>query len=292
MSLLELFCDVDDFYNFYLENLAEKQLEPRKKKPGPIAKMSVSEVMTIMILFHQSNYRYFKQFYINYVCKHLSSEFPSLVSYNRILELMEACILPLTVFLNSRYGKNTGIAFIDSTSLRVCHNRRINRNKVFKGLATRGKNSMGWFYGFKLHIVVNDMGELLAVHVTTANTDDRKPVPELVKNINGKLFADKGYISQSLFERLYEDGLELITNIRKNMKNSLMKIEDSLLLRKRFIIETINDQLKNISQIEHSRHRKPLNFAVNLISGLIAYTYQAKKPSINIANKANMMIVL
>ena len=292
MSLLELFCDVDDFYNFYLEKLAEKQLELRKHKPGPIAKMSVSEVMTIMILFHQSNYRYFKQFYINYVCKHLSSEFPSLVSYNRILELMEACILPLTVFLNSRYGKNTGIAFIDSTSLRVCHNRRINRNKVFKGLATRGRNSMGWFYGFKLHIVVNDMGELLAVHVTTANTDDRKPVPELVKNINGKLFADKGYISQSLFERLYEDGLELITNIRKNMKNSLMKIEDSLLLRKRFIIETINDQLKNISQIEHSRHRKPLNFAVNLISGLIAYTYQAKKPSINIANKANMMIVL
>jgi len=151
---------------------------------------------------------------------------------------------------------------------------------------------MGWFYGFKLHLIVNDMGELLAVHLTTANTDDRKPVDAMTKDLFGKLFGDKGYISQKLFESLYERGLELITNIRKNMKNSLMKLEDSLLLRKRFIIETINDQLKNISQIEHSRHRKPVNFAVNLIAGLIAYTYQPKKPSIRRNNTKDMQVVL
>ena len=122
---------------------------------------------------------------------------------------------------------------------------------------------MGWFFGFKLHLIVNEQGELLAVHLTPGNTDDRKPLPQLTKELLGKLFGDKGYLSQALFEELYERGLELITSLRKNMKGQLMLLSDRLLLRKRFIIETITDQLKNISQIEHSRHRSPANFAVN-----------------------------
>jgi len=141
---------------------------------------------------------------------------------------------------------------------------------------------MGWFYGFKLHLIVNEQGELLAVQLTPGNVDDRKPLAEMSKNLFGKLFGDKGYLSQALFEALYERGLELITSLRKGMKPQLMRLTDRLLLRKRFIIETITDQLKNVSQIEHTRHRSPTNFAVNLIAGLIAYTHQPKKPAIRL----------
>ena len=98
----------------------------------------------------------------------------------------------------------------------------------------------------------------------------------------GKLFGDKGYISKALFETLWADGLHLITRLKKNMKNHLMPMIDKILLRKRALIETINDQLKNISQIEHTRHRSVANFMVNLLAGLIAYTYQPRKPSLNI----------
>ena len=145
-----------------------------------------------------------------------------------------------------------------------------------------GENSVGWFYGFKLHLIVNDEGEILAVQLTAGNVDDRTPVPKLVKDLFGKLYGDKGYISQKLFDLLFASGVQIVTKIRKNMKNKLMPIFDKLMLRKRAIIETIYDQLKNISQIEHTRHRSGFNFLVNIVSALIAYTYQQKKPSLNI----------
>ncbi len=225
----------------------------------------------------QTGYRDFKRYYQKHVCEHLTAEFPGLVSYGRFVELTKSVLLPLCAYLQSRFGRCTGTAFVDSTPLAVCHNRRINRNKVFGSLATCGKTSMGWFYGSKLHLIVNDQGELLAVHLTPGNVDDRKPLEGMTGNLLGKLFGDKGYISQAIFEKLHERGLELITSLRKNMKARLMPLADRILLRKRFIIETINDQLKNISQIEHTRHRSPTNFAVNLIAGLVAYTLQPKK---------------
>ena len=158
----------------------------------------------------------------------------------------------------------------------VCHNKRIGRHRVFADVAARGKSSMGWFYGFKLHLLVNDQGELLAFQLTPGNVDDRKPVPQMSNNLWGKLVGDRGYLSQPLFEQLFERGLQLITPLRKNMKNRLVVLDDKLLTRKRAVIETIIDQLKNISQILHTRHRSTINFAVNLIAGLIAYTWQAK----------------
>ena len=143
---------------------------------------------------------------------------------------------------------------------------------------------MGWFYGFKLHLVVNDQGELLSFALTPGNTDDRNGnlIYKLTKNLYGKLFGDKGYLSKDLTQSLLEKGIQLITTVRKNMKNKLMPLIDKILLRKRCIIETINDQLKNVCQIEHTRHRSPINFLNNLISGLIAYTYLPNKPSINL----------
>lgn len=155
------------------------------------------------------------------------------------------------------------------------------RNKVFDGVAEVGKSTIGWFFGFKLHIVVNEVGGLLSVRFTKGNVDDRSPVLEMVKDLFGKLFGDKGYISQKLTAELMDEGIHLITGIKKNMKNKLLTMTDKILLRKRSIIETINDQLKNISDIEHSRHRSVGNFLINILCGLIAYTHQPKKPSIS-----------
>lgn len=291
MSLLELFCDVDDFCQHFEAWAKEKQL-PAGGKRGPKPSLTTSEVMTMMIHFHQQGYRDFKSYYHKHVCEHLRKEFPGLVSYSRFVELMPNALLTLTAYLQSRFGSCTGVGFVDSTPIVVCHNRRIRRHKVFKGLAARGKSSMGWFYGFKLHLIVNDQGELLAVQLTPGNVDDRQPLPEMSEKLYGKLFGDKGYLSQPLFEMLFERGLQLITSLRKNMKGQLMLLSDRLLLRKRFIIETINDQLKNISQIEHTRHRSPTNFAVNLIAGLVAYTHQPKKPSIHLPGELAQLPVL
>ena len=198
---------------------------------------------------------------------------------------MSQAFIPLLLYMAKyRLGKCTGISFINSTTLAVCDNRRIYSHKVFKGIAQRGKSSTGWFYGFKLHLVVNDKGEILSFYLTPGDTDDRntKVMGSLTKNLFSTLFGDRGYLSQKLFEDLYSRGIQLITKIKKNIKNKLMVLQDKLLLRKRAIIETINDQLKNICQIEHSRHRSFSNFLTNAISGIIAYSFLLKKPSLNL----------
>jgi hypothetical protein len=238
--------------------------------------------MTIVVSFHQSGYRTFKDYFLRSVTPHLAWAFPQLVSYTRFVELMAAALVPLCAYLQTRKGRSQGVAFIDSTLLAVCHPKRSTRHKVFAGLAAWGKNSLGCTYGFKLHLLINDLGELLACCLTAANVDDRKPVPQLLKGIHGKVFGDRGYISQALFSSLFAQGVQLITTLRKDMKNKLLPLMDKLLLRKRSLIKTVNDQLKNISQIEHSRHRSVTNFLVNLVAGLIAYTYQGKKPSLHI----------
>jgi len=184
--------------------------------------------------------------------------------------------------LATRKGRCTGIACIDSTPLAVGENHRIATHKVFAGLARRGKTSMGWFYGFPLHLIVNDEGELLAFRLTPGHVDDRQPVARLATGLEGQLFGDRGYISQALHALLLRQGLALLTKIRKNLKNRLLRLWDKLLLRKRSLIETINDQLKNISQIEHTRHRSVTGFMVNLIAGLVAYSFRPKKPSLGL----------
>ncbi len=284
MSILKLFCHVDDFCQLLATWENAKWLGVARRR-GPAPRLSLSAVMTILIHFHQSHYRDFKAYYTQHVCEHMRSEFPTLVSYTRFVELIPSALPALCLYLRVRFGQVTGVAFIDSTPLSVCHNRRIGRHRVFAEMATRGKSSMGWFYGFKLHLIVNDQGELLAVQLTPGNIDDRKPVPQMTKKLWGKLVGDRGYLSQALFEQLFARGLQLITPIRKNMKNRLVVLEDKLLTRKRFVIETIVDQLKNISQIEHTRHRSSTHFIVNLIAGLIAYTWQPKKPSLHLSDK-------
>jgi hypothetical protein len=282
-SLLELFVSVDDFCQTFLPQLEKHLLSSGIQQRRRARSLSISEVMTILIHFHQSHYRHFKAYYCEHVLPHLRSEFPSLVSYTHFIDFMPSALLPLCAYLQTRcLGDCTGVSFIDSTSLDVCLNQRIASHKVFAGLAGRGKTSTGWFFGFKVHLVINDRGELLNVLLTPGNIDDRKPVPKLVRKLFGKVFGDKGYISKELYEQLLQTfGVQLVTKLRSNAKNRLpMNWVDRILLRKRAIVESVIDQLKNISQIEHSRHRSVGNFLVNLLCGLIAYARQPKKPSL------------
>lgn len=282
-KLTEIYTSIDDFHKQFEKIIKKYQLSANSRRRNRKFKLSGSEVMTILVLFHLGNFKNLKHFYLFYVKEHLSSEFPQLVSYNRFTELTQSVILPLILYLKREaVGNCTGISFIDSTPLRVCHNRRIHSHKVFRGIAERGHCSIGWFFGFKLHLIINDKGELLDFVITQANVDDRQPLiaGKMLKHIWGKLFGDKGYISQSLFNTLFVSGIHLITKIRKNMKNTPMNMSDKILLRKRALIESVNDELKNICQIEHTRHRSFANFLTNLIAGLIAYCFLPKKPAI------------
>jgi Transposase DDE domain len=286
MDLTELFCKIDDFYQDYLKTFSATFLPTQSKSLPRYCRLAPSEVMTIVIHFHQSSYRTFKDYYTKYVCQYLANYFPELVSYNRMVELMPNVLTACLYYLKSRQGKSTGISFVDSTAIPVCHPKRIKRNKVFKETAKLSKSSMGWFYGFKLHLIINDSGEILSCQITPGNVDDRKNMPSMTQGIHGKMFADKGYISKELFEQLLNRGLQLITPLKSNMKNQLMPLDDKISLRKRSLIETVNDQLKNISYLVHSRHRSLHNFMLNLITSLIAYTHQPKRPSLQLNNSS------
>lgn len=280
-DLTTLFCNVDDFWKQFRNEWELHLLSNGKSKRGPEPELSISEMMTIVVIFHQSNFRSFKHFY-GHICAHFKQFFPKLISYERFVQIKKTLFIPLFAYLLSLTGKVTGIAFIDSTSIAVCHNKRIRRNKVFKNLAQRGKTTTGWFYGFKLHLIINDRGEILAFQLTPGNVSDVSMVETLSKGVFGKLFGDKGYISAELGKRLFEQGLQLFTTIKSNMKQKLMSFKDKILLRKRSLIETVNDQLKNISQIEHTRHRSAQNFLVNMLAGIAAYNLQPKKPCLNL----------
>jgi hypothetical protein len=280
-KISDIFCLVDEFCKDFDKTTLPFVLGKPSKRP-PI--MSKSEIISICMLFHLSGFRCFKHFYKFYVQRHMQNEFPNTVSYNRFVELNQSVLMPMTIFLKTCcLGVCSGISFVDSTPIRVCNNKRIKRNKVFKNIAEVGKSTMGWFYGFKLHIVINDRGEVLNFAITQANVDDREPLKNesFLKAIFGKLFADKGYISDKLTKILFVNDIHLITSIRNNMKNSLMTMSDKIMLRKRSVIETVNDELKNICQVEHSRHRSFANFITNIVAGLIAYSFLPKKPSIS-----------
>lgn len=289
-TLITLYCLVDEFCREFLPGWQKHLIASKLSKRHREGKLSPSEIMTIYIHFHQSHYRDFKNYYIFHVQKHLADLFPQLVSYPRFVALIKSVIVPLCFFLQTLKGEETGIYFIDSTLLKACHIKRENQHKVFKGVAQKSRSSIGWFFGFKLHLVINDKGELMAFKLTAGNVDDRKPVIDLVKNLIGKLIGDKGYISEPLSGALLEKGLQLITRVKKNMKNKFICAFDKVLLRKRAIVETVNDQLKNVCQIEHSRHRSIWNFIANILGALCAYALQPKKPSLNLAK--NMPAVL
>lgn len=290
-NLVELFCDVDDFCKVFIPQRHKQLLEDGTKKRKRDCHMSMSEIMTVIIGFHTSNHRDFKNYYLVLVSAFYRKNFPDLLSYTRFLEVMPRAIVSMCACFSTLKEKPAGIEFIDSTSLKVCHNIRIPRHKTFDGIAQRGKGTMGWFYGFKLHLIVNYHGEIVAAKVTTGNVHDTKQVEGLAQGLTHKLYGDKGYLSKALAANLFEKGVELITTVRKNMKAKAMSLWDRAMLSKCFIIETINDQLKNISFIEHSRHPSMNGFTLNLMAGLVAYCLKENKPSLNISDvERNAMV--
>ena len=296
-KITEIFCHVDDFckeFSTEITKIKRSQLQSDKKYRNRPGQLSDSEVITIMIGFHLGCHRTFKHYYNQTVCDYMKDLFPKVVSYNRFVRLQQRVFVLFALFLKSRMGNCTGISFMDSTTLKVCRNQRIHSHSVFRGLAERGKNSMGWFYGFKLHLICNEHGELLSFYLTKGNVDDRNPkhIKVLCDKLFGKLFADKGYISQALWQMLFADGIQLFTKLRKNMKGHIMNLSDKILLRKRAIIETINDELKNLCQIEHTRHRCVNNFIMNILSALTAYCFFPKKPSLNIKKSNDTQLSL
>jgi len=265
-KLVDLYCDVDDFCKVFIPQWQKQLLEDGTRKRQRECRMTMSEIMTIVISFHMSHYRDFKNYYIGYVSQFYHKDFPNLLSYTRFLEIMQRDISPMCAYFILLKGQPTGIEFIDSTT--------------------------GWFYGFKLHIIVNYKSEIVAAKVTTGNVHDTQPVAELARGLTDKLYGDKGYLSKALEKKLFDKGVKLITTVRKNMKAKAMSLWDRAMLSKRFIIETINDQLKNISFIEHSRHRSMNGFMLNLMAGLVAYCLKENKPSLKLSDlELNAMVV-
>lgn len=277
-NITALFVCLDDFCKSY-EEWEKHRLMDTGKKRHRVCHMSLSEMLTIMALFHLSPCKNFKYFYTFHIVHLHKRDFPTLLSYNRFVQLMPRLFVPLCVLLQSLFGEKTGIYIADATSLPVCHNKRINHSRVFKGLAARGKTTMGWFYGLKLHLVINHKGSIVAVKITPGNIDERTVLDEMTRHLKGSLFADKGFISHELFKNLYQRGLKLITGIRRNMKNYLMSLVEKLLLRKRFLIETIFHVLKVHMNLSHTRHRSPTNCCVNILACLTAYQFRENKPA-------------
>ena len=285
MNIITLFCKMDDFFLAYEKWHGTYCLPERTplETRGRPRQLHPSEVMTLLVAFHQSGYRTFKRFYEKHVCVYWCAEFPHLVSYSRFVQLKKEVLTLLTLYLHAHLGECSGISFVDSTRLRVCDNKRISSHRVFAAHAGRSKTSMGWFYGFKLHLIINEKGDLLGFEVSPGNTDDRQPLWELSSDgLFGTLYGDKGYISKDLREFLKAQGINLCYKVRKNMKPLELSIADEVLLKKRTLIESVIKELKTQTQVEHSRHRSFANFQVNVISALIAYQLLETKPSVNI----------
>ncbi|WP_018620655.1 IS982 family transposase [Spirosoma luteum] len=281
-KLIELFIAVDDFVNLFDQWLASRALAPTRQ-PTRQPELSNSEIITILVYYHHSGYKNFQYYYQRLVQTQMPTYFPRLVTYQRFIDLLPrqvATIHVLTKYL-CLLSKRTGCYFADSKKLPVCDNRRIHFHRVFKDIASRGKSSTGWFYGLKLHLVINQLGQVMNFLLTPASVSDNNEtvLGRLLGSLTGKCYADKGYISK-LFEQFYQQGLHIITKIRKNMKNSVMDLDDKLRLKKRALIESVNDILMSVMDVDHSRHRSPLNAIVHTMAGLVAYHFYDTKPSV------------
>jgi hypothetical protein len=276
--LVEVFCEVDDFCKAFQPQWEVHLIGSREKPRGPEPGLSDSEIITLLLVLHSSGYKYLKNFYKGPLGEVLRRYFPGMPCYERFVTLQTRAFIPLLFFMVSHLGRTTGIYYIDSTALPVCHNRRIGRHKTFQGLAARGKTSMGWFFGFKLHLVFNHLNEMVAIKLTPGNVSDTTPVPSLVKGLTGKLFGDKGYIGKELAGQLLRRGLALFTRVRKNMKSLPLSMIDKMLLNARNMAETIIGHIKAFSSLNLPKHRSPINAFLHLFAALTAYQINPIKP--------------
>ena len=280
-QLVSIFCEIDDFCKELDKNMSQLQLTgPSKGRRGPACCLSISEIMTVQILFQMVGYRNFKTFYTSFLQIYWKQYFPRLPSYQRFVELTHRALYPSTLFAQLKSGKKTGIYYIDGSCLPVCHLKRSKRNKVFREIAQYGRTSVGWFFGLKIHLVINNLGEMIAFKITRGNVHDGAAAKSLLLSLEGLAFGDKGYIGKKLFDELLKNGLKLITRKRKNMKEKLLVNDyEKQLLNQRNLIETVFDCLKHKYHVWHTRHRSIINAMTNLIAALAAYAIEPLKVS-------------
>lgn len=276
-KLTEIFIQCDDF----CKKLHAYQLANNYEMHVPDKLMTESEMMSIVIFYHLSGMKCFKYYYQQCIQKSLSSYFTNSYSYYRFVYLMQKLNFPLFAFLSAcRLSTTTDGNYIDATKLVVCHNKRIFSHKVFDGIAKRGKSSTGWFFGLKLHAVINQYGQLVVFNITSGNVADNNPslLEKLTKRLTGFLYGDAGYIS-SIANNLKMKGLELITKLRENMKPKDITPQQKHYLKHRGLIESVFHLMKDFCDIDHTRHRSSKNFFINLWAGLIAYSFLDSLPS-------------
>lgn len=283
-SLIKIFVDIDDF----CQNFEKWQANHTEKKVTKwISGLFRSEAMTILVYYHNSGYKCFQYYYQRLVLGIMKSYFPKAPTYKYFLKLIPKCfdLIFLYAQWQSKNTQRTGIYYVDSKRLPVCHNKRIHSHRVFKGIAQRGKSSTGWFFGLKVHLVINNLGEIISFLFSSANFADnnQEVLKYLFKDLKGFCFGDKGYLTK-LFEEFYSNGLKIVTKIRKNMKNKLMPIQEKYDLMKRGVIESVNDILMTVCDIEHTRHRSPINAMTHMMGALISYNYLDSKPTVIIRN--------
>src|SRR3954447_14704676 len=275
--IVEVFCEVDDFCQAFVPQWEASLLGPGRPAPrGPEPGLSTSEIITLLLVLHSSGFKHLKSFYHGFAEPLLRGYFPGMPCYEHFVTLQKSVFVPLVVFLVSHLG--TGLYYIDSTALPVCDNHRLSRHKVFADLAQRGK--MGWFFGFKLHLVFNNRHEIVALKLTPGN--DTTPVPALTRDLTGKLFGDKGYIGRKLAKDLLRRGLTLFTRVRRNMKSLPMSLQDKALLNARNMAETIIGHIKEFSSLNLSKHRSAINAFVHIIAAITAYQINPFKPKLNL----------
>jgi hypothetical protein len=289
--LILLFVELDDFC-IALENW--KKTQPSFQ--GSVTRkpvMSDSELLSILVFYQYSGMKCF-QYYYRFVVSQMKSYYPRLVSYERFVALIPRLLPGLYVFLQFRMqaSRRNGFYFIDSKKLPACDNRRIHSHKVFEEVAGRGKTSTGWFYGLKVHLVINNYGELVNCMFTAGNVADNnhEVLTQLLEGLKGECYGDKGYLSK-LFEQFYRQGLHLITKAKSNMKNKLIPLSQYMKLRKRAVIESVNDILMTVFDIDHTRHRSPINALAHMFSALIAYCFYPTKPCVYVEQKQQKLVV-
>ncbi len=282
-KVIEIYCTIDDLIKRLPTSMIQRE---RKRKRKFI--MSASEIITIVVLFHRSHATNLKSFYTEDIRDKYQRDFPNMLAYKRLVErLLELAPLCLAV-LELMTQECTGISYVDSTSLKSCHIKREHQHRVMASLAHKGRTSMGWFYGMKLHITINHRGELISFATTPGNVNDREPLKDgtLLKGLHGRIFADSGYISNELAEWLSQADIELIAKPTKQQKKVHISQENKRLLFMRSLVETVIGQLKTKCRLEHTRHRSINGFYANLATALMAYQFSDKKPRINYSSMA------
>ena len=279
-KLIEIYCFVDEcvqFLNAYFQDHFPEHKHVYKSG------LSMSEMVTIQVLYHLSGYKCFECFYKSLEYNYLGLYFPKLPNIKSFYERQKKTSVYLigVLLMKSSLSQKNGIFFIDSTKIEVCKPLRMSRNKTFRHYAKKSKTSTGWFFCFKLHLVINELGEIVRYKITTGDVADNNHelLKELLSGLHGKCFGDRGYIS-ALFSMFYENGLRLVTDLRANMKGQLIDVNEGKLLKKRGLIEAVNDILKSVCTLEHSRHRCVEHALQSMHAAVIAYCFLEKKPEL------------